>query len=370
MKKTLIIFGLLITSISFATTKEISPDFSRFENITKIKVSGITTPKVVKFKTHNFQNGRTVLLNEKNEIISHKWIRSSQKIKSQNITASKVSSNFEGRKENLVDGNYNTSLTFHPETDYEKEVTLSFNKLTEVSGIYIRLADGIINPKTVTVKGTFSGGENVIIVNNKRFSYHIPFPKVSVSQLQISYNTPHFLRISEIEILGQEEIEKTDELVFFAEEGKTYTLYSNSHFGQKHYSAPKYQPLSTDNKTPAFTLPLSTKNPVFNDDFDGDELSDQIDLCPKIADPQNIDIDNNKRGDACEDPDQDSKMSSVDNCPFIYNPNQKDSDLDKLGDLCDDTDDRFTANSQSFLYIVFGLAALFLGFLVWRSLKK
>ncbi len=371
MKKiTFIIFSLIFTSLSFATTKELKPDFSRFENITKIKISGITTPKVVKLKTKKFYNGQTILLNQDNEIITHKWIRSSQKIKSQNIKVTNISSVFEGKKENLVDGNYDTSLTFHPETDRKKEVTLNFDKLTDVSGIFVKLADGIINPKTVTVKGTFAGNKNVVIVNNKRFSYHIPFPKVSVTQLQISYNTPHFLRISEIEIIGQEEVEKTDELIFFAEEGQTYTLYSNAHFGQKHYNAKKYQPLNINNKTPIFSLPNSEKNIIFNDDFDGDELSDNIDLCPKIPDANNLDIDNNHRGDVCEDPDQDNKMSAKDNCPFVYNPAQKDSDADKIGDLCDNEDNRISENSDYLLYIVFGFGALFLGFLVWRSLRS
>ncbi len=371
MKKYIFIaFSLISSSISFATTKEISPDFSRFENITKIKISGITTPKVVRLKTKKNYDGQTVLLNKDNEIISHKWIRSSQKIKSQNIKVSAVSSAFEGRKENLVDGNNETSLTFHPENDYKKEVTLNFDKLTDVFGIYIRLADGIINPRTVSVYGKFASGEEVVIVNNKSFSPRIPFPKVSVTQLKISYNTPHFLRISEIEILGQEEIEKTDELVFFAKEGESYLLYSKPHFGQKHYSTKKYQPLSTDSKTPVFSLPNPQKNIKFNDDFDGDGLTDNIDLCPKIADPKNTDIDHNNRGDVCEDPDQDHKMSSVDNCPFIYNPDQKDSDADNIGDLCDNEENRVSENIDYLLYFVFGFSALFLGFLVWRSMKK
>ncbi len=178
------------------------------------------------------------------------------------------------------------------------------------------------------------------------------------------------MRLKEIEVQGQEETEKTDEIIFFAEEGKTYTLYSNAHFGQKYYTPKTYQPLNIDSKTPLFTLPNSTKNPTFNNDYDGDGLSDRIDLCPKIKDPKNTDFDGNGRGDACEDPDQDGIMSVKDNCPFKYNPQQTDSDADTKGDACDDVEDRVSENSDYLLYVVFGFAALFLGFLVWRSMKK
>lgn len=381
MKKLLIVaLGISLSTITFAESKlgipnyeqnkPIAPDYSRFEDVTKISVTGIVTPKIVRFKTNNYYNGNTILLNDKNEIISHKWIRKSQKIKSQNITVSEVSSQFEGKPANLVDGNNESFFTFHPETDRTKSTTLNFGELTDVSGIYVTLSDGIINPKTVSVSGKFANGEEVIIVNRKKFSHRIPFPTVAVTQLKISYDTPHFLRLSEIEIMGQEETEKTDELIFFAEEGKDYILYSNSHFGQKHYSSREYQPLTTDSKTPLFSLTSTGKNPFFNNDFDSDGLNDNIDLCPKISDSQNTDIDNNGRGDVCEDPDQDKRMSSFDNCPYKYNPDQKDSDLDKVGDACDEEENRLSENTDYLLWYIFGFAALFLGVLVWRSLKK
>jgi hypothetical protein len=63
-------------------------------------------------------------------------------------------------------------------------------------------------------------------------------------------------------------------------------------------------------------------------------------------------------------------MSSIDNCPFKYNPDQKDSDLDKIGNACDDKENRASETSKYLLYVIFSFAALFLGFLMWRSLKK
>ena len=42
-------------------------------------------------------------------------------------------------------------------------------------------------------------------------------------------------------------------------------------------------------------------------------------------------------GDACDtDKDGDGVMDDVDNCPLVANPNQLDTDSDGKGDICDD----------------------------------
>ena len=42
-------------------------------------------------------------------------------------------------------------------------------------------------------------------------------------------------------------------------------------------------------------------------------------------------------GDACDaDKDGDSVMDNVDNCPLVANPSQLDTDSDGKGDICDD----------------------------------
>ncbi|MCK5460438.1 thrombospondin type 3 repeat-containing protein [Candidatus Gracilibacteria bacterium] len=368
MKKIYFVFGFFFFSLT--TFAEEPQDFSRFEKQVKFSVSGIITPKVVKFETKEYFGNQTILLDEKGNLLPHKWVRSYEKTKKQNVMVSKVSSSFEGQGRNLIDGNFSTKLAFHPEKDLKKKIVLKFKEQTDVSGIIVHVDDGIIAPQKVSVRGLFKNNEWVNIVSNISFSHRIPFPTVSLTGLEISYKTPHFLRLTEIEILGQKEIEKKDELIFFAEENKNYTLLSNSHFGQKNYYSKEQQPLHTDTKTPVFTLPFSQKNPKFNPDFDGDGINDSEDLCPKFIDPENMDKDKNGRGDFCEDPDLDNIYSNKDNCPFKYNPDQLDSDQDSIGDVCDDKEGRWTENQDYLLWIVFTISAGFLGFLVFRSFKK
>jgi len=58
-------------------------------------------------------------------------------------------------------------------------------------------------------------------------------------------------------------------------------------------------------------------------DADGDGVSDAVDGCPLVADPEQTDADGDGSGDACDD------------CPALANPTQRDLDRDGQGDACD-----------------------------------
>ena len=363
--------SLLIFSIFFCTNVNAKNlDLTRYKNFYLLEVpESIITPKVVKFETDNLIEGG-ILINEKNEVISHKLISRLEKINSQKIFVSDVSSVFQGEKNYLVDKNINTSLVFHPEKDLEKSIVLEFGKNIDISGVFVTLSQGVIEPQKISVSGKFDEKGFVNILKNIDFERHIPFPKISVQALKISFDSPHFLGISEVEILGQSKQQKKETLIFFAQPGGKYKFFVNPSFGQKNFYPKKHQPLKTDNSSPVFEFSEKNKNKEYNDDFDGDGIPDKKDLCPKIKDSKNLDIDKNGKGDVCEDPDVDGIFSIKDNCPFVYNPSQKDQDLDNIGDKCDTEENRLTENIQYLLYGIFGLVGLVLGILVIRSFKK
>ncbi len=75
-------------------------------------------------------------------------------------------------------------------------------------------------------------------------------------------------------------------------------------------------------------------------DTDGDGVGDACDVCVGVADPTQGDLDGDGIGDACDtDIDNDTVPNDSDNCPMVPNPAQANFDGDSQGDLCDDDDD-------------------------------
>ncbi len=80
----------------------------------------------------------------------------------------------------------------------------------------------------------------------------------------------------------------------------------------------------------------------FDRDFDNDGVQNEVDNCPLTPNPDQLDSDNDGKGDACDPPevidndiDKDGILNDVDNCPVTANPDQLDSDNDGVGDACD-----------------------------------
>jgi hypothetical protein len=71
-------------------------------------------------------------------------------------------------------------------------------------------------------------------------------------------------------------------------------------------------------------------------DGDKDGIADINDNCTGLANPDQLDTDGDKQGDACDtDDDNDGVLDISDNCPLIANINQTDADNDGLGDICE-----------------------------------
>lgn len=71
-------------------------------------------------------------------------------------------------------------------------------------------------------------------------------------------------------------------------------------------------------------------------DRDRDGVQDSEDNCPKVPNADQLDHDNDGKGDACDsDIDNDGVSNERDNCPFYYNPDQVDDNEDGVGDICE-----------------------------------
>jgi hypothetical protein len=344
-------------------------DVTRFQQKIDFQVTGITTPKVVTYETSQYLGSPLSLKNNTQNTVVN--FNKSDRFIGKTLPPLSVTDNTP-----LIDGNvssiqYNkieTYINFDPNSE-TKQVTFDAPSNARYSALNLSLGDNTQIPRTVTIEAILPGSTVWrTILDKSRFQNQITFPEIQPNLLRITFETPHLLRLSELKwTTTTQQSEEKSQISFWAEEGDSFTLFIQPSFGQTPLYANSNTPTGIDSSTPTFSFPSAQANPSFNPDFDNDGLIDSQDLCPLFADSNNLDIDKNGRGDACEDPDQDGLNSNVDNCPFVNNRDQSDTDKDGEGDACDDTVDQVSENSELWINLSFGLMILALLALVGRS---
>jgi len=88
------------------------------------------------------------------------------------------------------------------------------------------------------------------------------------------------------------------------------------------------------------TIQVISLTVVTGQDSDSDGVPDDLDNCPAVYNPDQVDTDLDGFGDACDgDDDGDGVLDTEDNCPLVANPDQADADEDGIGDACDTDED-------------------------------
>ena len=124
----------------------------------------------------------------------------------------------------------------------------------------------------------------------------------------------------------------------------TYIM-THDESGQLRFASTEVNQVMLDNLC-IFLNRYNTTDFVHGRDIDGDGIINELDNCPCISNPDQMDQDNDGIGDDCdncptkynplqEDTDGDGVGDVCDNCPIKYNPNQEDIDGDHIGDSCD-----------------------------------
>lgn len=263
----------------------------------------------------------------------------------------------------MVDNNVVTFAEFNlPDNAQGKvQITLSSLKSITSSSLTTLLDNNVALPNSIEIRAEVAG-QNRIVVANKRMSQQtIYFPKTNSNVWTITFTFGQPLRISELR-LQQDSAVKTNTraLRFLSQPGHSYRIYFDPDRAER---APVGEAGNLSFSKDVLIIPavLSQNNPNYIiADVDNDGVPDILDNCISVANLDQLDINNNGRGDVCDDFDQDGISNFKDNCPDNPNRDQKDIDSDGIGDVCDGEESRITEKYPWIPWAGIGFAAVIL----------
>lgn len=354
--KLLPIFGLLL--LAGVVSGQSDDLLSSFQNIKEISFVDIAVPTVVEvtFREGELKNFNVAIFGEKeggflpSAVIPHT---------STNPVSIDITSNSSNESSYMDDDNYSTYAEF-PATEgsvREAQIVISGQELITSSSLAISLDRYVALPVSISIK---SDGK-VVVSKTKMSSSGITFPKTTGKKWEIFLGYVQPLRISELNLIEDSpDSGKNFGVRFLAQPDSSYKIYYNP--DRSAYIPVGEAPNLRDNRG---LLTLGYFSGSQNDkyvpaDVDADGITDIIDNCVNVSNPDQKDVDGNERGDACDDWDRDGIINSVDNCVNDPNRSQADIDNDGIGDTCDEEESRITEKYPWLPWLGLGTVAVVL----------
>lgn len=359
---TLIFVGLTSAPAAYAESPQ-SPEtapIESFQSVIQIPPVNVLVPTVVAVPLDNWVAPSTQFLVRERE--TGKYIGSSlpfQTMVEIQLQAHKVPP--DGTGSFLIDQSPDTYANFavSDEGPDEAHIVVEAVEPITTSRLYLQLAEYVALPITVEIKAKElnSSVYQTVVAKKKVTSTSITFPEVTSDKFEIKFTYAQPLRISELNFSQILDNETEQILRFLAQPNSSYEIYfspdrpvsvratesGNLHLDEGVLQLPRYQSTSNVRYVPA--------------DIDADGIRDTLDNCVRVANQNQIDIDRNGRGDACDDFDRDGRINSIDNCVNLPNVNQADEDGDGIGNACDKEESRFTESNPWVPWVGMGTAA-------------
>lgn len=263
----------------------------------------------------------------------------------------------------ISDGNTSTYAEFSLPANaqgFTNIVLLSQEPVTS-SAVTAILDNYVALPNYIEVTATVNGQEKVVLAKKEVSQNTVRFPKTTSNRWIISYWYSQPLRITEFKLVQEDNSKNTlNSIRFLAQPGHSYRIYFDP---DKYVSASVGESanLSLAKEVVSLSNISAQNNPAYIlADTDNDGVSDIADNCISSPNPDQADMDNNNRGDACDDFDLDGLINDQDNCPNNPNFDQRDTDGDGIGDICDNQESRITEKYPWIPWVGIGFAALVL----------
>lgn len=347
-------------------------DNSAFKSISDISGLNIAVPTIIdSLITLDTNSNREVVVVEKpgGKVVPSLLLSSQREIKiftSDSFGNENANYLTDGRKDNYVE--YPILENGLAE---EVEIHFDFGGPISLSALSFQLDSHVALPTAIEVTVGSEDNRKIVLARKNIGSHTIFFPETIGSEFFVRLNYVQPLRIREIEFgFNERDFKSIDHLRFLAQPGKDYVV---------HYNADRYvdvdpgeYPDLTGDDGVRF---LPELNPVLNSafvkaDVDGDGIVDQEDNCVSVKNIKQEDVDQNGRGDACDDFDRDGIINSIDNCVNDPNKSQKDTDLDGRGDVCDEEESRLLQNQAWLPTVAIIVVLVVIGGLIVVTIRR
>ncbi|MBT4917681.1 hypothetical protein HON58_04560 [Candidatus Peregrinibacteria bacterium] len=374
--KTLLIFCLLMSfsGVSFAVEKSEEIDLSMFKQVYELSVPEIKVSTVAEFELKNLQEHPVVIVEkESGEPV---YSSMSSEFISTDISFDVVeSSQTIGNPDVLFDGNFDNAVEFDLDKDMGAAyIVFETNRKVELSSFSFYLDKNVALPYSINVEA-FIGGEWKTALSNGYMSYYdINFPAYTSDKWRIDFWHSQPLRIKELSPYNEDESISFGghEITFLAKPDMEYLLYADAaNFASVSYEERPSLSLDKDDIVVTAELDKGDENDTFVEpDVDEDGVADYKDNCVNVSNEDQTDLDENDKGDACEDHDRDGIMNSTDNCPEETNQYQRDDDGDGIGDACDGEESRVTEKLPWLPWLALILAAGVIGVIFYQTMQS
>lgn len=276
----------------------------------------------------------------------------------------------------MNDGQENTFAQYDVPDSGEGQIVIvmTSQKPIMASKLTVLLDDYVALPTFVEIRANTDRGDIVVVAKKKMEKQTIVFPKTSADRWTISFSYAQPLRISELMLHQENSLTVRSRFIrFLAQKDHAYRLYFDADRQVRPYFEEAGDLAGASDVLSVMPVSSSPNPEYVIADIDKDAVPDVRDNCVEVFNEDQIDVNENGRGDSCDDFDRDGKMNPNDNCPNNPNRFQEDTDGDGIGDVCDEEESRITERYTwlPWLGIGFAVAVLIVLFaLTARSMKK
>ncbi|QQS60660.1 thrombospondin type 3 repeat-containing protein [Candidatus Falkowbacteria bacterium] len=253
-------------------------------------------------------------------------------------------------------------------------LTISSARPITSSGLSLLLDDYVALPNFIEIRAVVGQEERIVVARQKMTDPIINFLETTSALWKVTLTFGQPLRIRELDFNQSNTTQSTSRSIrFLAQPGNDYRIYFKP---DRAVNTPTTEAgnLIGASDIVDFDSGQTQPNEYYQiADSDTDGIPDINDNCVSISNTDQLDVNSNGRGDACDDFDQDGIINSEDNC--INNPNldQDDTDGDGQGNTCDKKESRLTEQYPWLPWVGISLAGVMiivLLFLTARSQPK